>query len=234
MRIARRHSSSGIGLAELSAPTWLHGHEALAGQRRRPAKDARCGRANASRRVPRKLHRQPSKSSRPAANPDLFVLLGKTLGRIHRVTATFEPRAGARRYSWYEETEFRRLAAYRGIIASSVIDRITALINALRGMPQQPGQYGLIHNDVYAENFLHARPRCRSHPFLKAPSRSNCVRICIQSPTVMPPPGTPADCRASKSSRFVAPCSMARFRCASAPSRRPENTIWPSLSSPDV
>ena len=49
-------------------------------------------------------------------NPELFVTLGRTLGRMQRVTATFQPRAGVRRYPWYEETEFRHLGDYRGVV----------------------------------------------------------------------------------------------------------------------
>ena len=59
--------------------------------------------------------------------PGLFVTLGKTLGRIHRVTATFQPRAGVRRYAWYEETEFRHLADYRGVVP----DRVLGLSRAI-------------------------------------------------------------------------------------------------------
>jgi Ser/Thr protein kinase RdoA (MazF antagonist) len=89
-------------------------------------------------------------------NPELFASLGKTLGRIHRVTATFQPQAGVQRYPWYEETEFRRLAEYRGIVPNTVLERIRAHMTMLRDLPRRPGQYGLIHNDVYAENFLYA------------------------------------------------------------------------------
>jgi Ser/Thr protein kinase RdoA (MazF antagonist) len=88
--------------------------------------------------------------------PTLFALLGKTLGHIHRVTTTFQPRAGSQRYAWYEETEFRHLATYRGIVPDRVLDRIQAHIGKLRDWPQPPDQYGLIHNDVYAANFLYA------------------------------------------------------------------------------
>jgi amicoumacin kinase len=88
--------------------------------------------------------------------PQLFATLGRTLGRIHRVTATFRPSAGVRRYPWYEETEFRHLADYRGVAPDRVLDAIQRHILRLRDMPQRPGQYGLIHNDVYAENFFYA------------------------------------------------------------------------------
>jgi amicoumacin kinase len=88
--------------------------------------------------------------------PELFATLGKTLGRIHRVTATFQPSAGVRRYPWYEETEFRHLADYRGVVPDRVLERIQSHIAGLRDLPPRPGQYGLIHNDVYAENFFYA------------------------------------------------------------------------------
>jgi amicoumacin kinase len=88
--------------------------------------------------------------------PELFETLGSTLGRIHRVTATFRPSAGAQRYPWYEETEFRHLADYRGVVPDRVLDRIQRHIASLRALPPRPGQYGLIHNDVYAENFFYA------------------------------------------------------------------------------
>jgi Ser/Thr protein kinase RdoA (MazF antagonist) len=90
-------------------------------------------------------------------NPELFVTLGRTLGRIHRVTATFQPRAGVQRYPWYEETEFRHLANYRGVVPDRVLDCIQSHIARLREMPRQGGHYGLIHNDVYAENFFYVR-----------------------------------------------------------------------------
>jgi Ser/Thr protein kinase RdoA (MazF antagonist) len=87
--------------------------------------------------------------------PTLFALLGKALGHIHRVTAAFQPRAGNQRYAWYEETEFRRLAMYRGIVPDGVLDHIRAHIAMLRHVAQPPGQYGLIHNDIYAANFFY-------------------------------------------------------------------------------
>jgi Ser/Thr protein kinase RdoA (MazF antagonist) len=89
-------------------------------------------------------------------NPELFVTLGRTLGHIHRVTAAFQPRAGVQRYPWYEETEFRHLAGYRGMVPDRVLGCIQSYIARLRDMPQLPGHYGLIHNDVYAENFFYA------------------------------------------------------------------------------
>src|SRR5262249_46992533 len=87
---------------------------------------------------------------------ELFVTLGKSLGRIHRVTATFQPRAGVQRYSWYAETEFRHLADYQGVVPDRVLGCIQRHIARLRDLPQQPGHYGLIHNDVYADNFFYA------------------------------------------------------------------------------
>src|SRR5262249_42744476 len=84
-------------------------------------------------------------------NPALFVTLGRTLGRLNRVTATLQPRAGVQRYPWYEETEFRHLADYRGVVPDRILDCIQSHIARLRDLPPRPGQYGLIHNDVYAE-----------------------------------------------------------------------------------
>jgi amicoumacin kinase len=89
-------------------------------------------------------------------HPERFSLLGRTLGHIHRVTATFQPRAGVRRYHWYEETEFRHLGDYRRVVPDRVLDCIQSYIARLRDMPRQPRHYGLIHNDVYAENFFYA------------------------------------------------------------------------------
>jgi amicoumacin kinase len=71
-------------------------------------------------------------------NPELFVTLGRTLGRIHRVTATFQPSAGVRRYPWYEETEFRHLGDYRGVVPDRVLDCIQSHIAELRALPRQP------------------------------------------------------------------------------------------------
>jgi len=45
---------------------------------------------------------------------------------------------------------------------------------------------------------------------LNAPSLSSCIRACTPALSVGPPPGTAADWTASSSSRFEAPCWMAR------------------------
>jgi Ser/Thr protein kinase RdoA (MazF antagonist) len=72
--------------------------------------------------------------------PELSGTMGKTLGRIHHVTAAFRPSPGVRRYPWYEETEFRHLAEYRGPLPNPVIDRIQSQIAGLRDLSPRPGQ----------------------------------------------------------------------------------------------
>jgi Ser/Thr protein kinase RdoA (MazF antagonist) len=87
--------------------------------------------------------------------PTLFRDLGRALGRIHRLNASYRPGPGTRRYVWYQETEYRHLSDYRRRLPSRVLDAIESHIAALRQWPATAGTYGLIHNDVYADNFLY-------------------------------------------------------------------------------
>jgi Ser/Thr protein kinase RdoA (MazF antagonist) len=87
--------------------------------------------------------------------PELFADLGRELGRIHALSERFEPEPGARRYVWYQETEFRHLADFRRKVPGEVLEAIETHIAGLRARPVAAGTYGLIHNDVYADNFFY-------------------------------------------------------------------------------
>ncbi len=101
--------------------------------------------------------------------PDLIAELGRELGRIHSVSADFKPDPGSRRYSWDEETEYRRLPdGFRGLVPDTVLDKIAGVFARLRAKTTQPGAFGLIHSDVYADNFFYGDGQVRLFDFDQA------------------------------------------------------------------
>jgi len=101
--------------------------------------------------------------------PDLFAELGRELGRIHAVSETFKPDPGSRRYAWDEETEYRRLPdGFRGLVPDAVLDKIAGVFARLRAQTTQPGAFGLIHSDIYADNFFYGDGQVRLFDFDQA------------------------------------------------------------------
>jgi Ser/Thr protein kinase RdoA (MazF antagonist) len=101
--------------------------------------------------------------------PDLFAELGRELGRIHALSEKFTPDPAKRRYAWYEETEYRHIPdRFRRLVPDAVLEAIKGVIARLRGRPTGRGEYGLIHSDVYADNFFFGDGQVRLFDFDQA------------------------------------------------------------------
>ncbi|HET7628510.1 MAG TPA: phosphotransferase, partial [Bacillales bacterium] len=82
-------------------------------------------------------------------NDQLFHTLGKIMGKMHKLTRTYEPKASAVRHDWE--------AVLRQDLQTSeawLSDKFKALLDYFSALPQDRDRYGLIHDDIHRGNFF--------------------------------------------------------------------------------
>jgi amicoumacin kinase len=83
----------------------------------------------------------------------LFRPWGNLIGRLHRLSRGYVPRK--RRYSWYE-SDFLNLESYIPVGDFEIRAGAQQIIQKIKDLPLSEFQYGLIHADVYQDNFFWA------------------------------------------------------------------------------
>jgi Ser/Thr protein kinase RdoA (MazF antagonist) len=86
-------------------------------------------------------------------NDILFRRWGKLIGRLHRLSRDYVPRN--RRYTW-PESDFMNLERYIPVIDLEIWNGARQIIQNVKELPLSNFQYGLIHADVYQDNFFWA------------------------------------------------------------------------------
>ncbi|WP_042149260.1 phosphotransferase enzyme family protein [Paucisalibacillus sp. EB02] len=92
----------------------------------------------------------PIRSNEEGFNETLFEVWGKEIGKMHRITADYQPEESPRKY-WFEDDLFE-IEQYVPE-ESVVIKRTNEIMNTLKELPHD--NYGLIHNDVHNGNFFY-------------------------------------------------------------------------------
>jgi len=84
-------------------------------------------------------------------NETVFFNWGKTMGKMHRATKSYEPPAGKKRRPRFEDN-LVPLEPYKNI--PSVYEKMAAMQKTISTLPQDVDSYGLIHSDMHQQNFL--------------------------------------------------------------------------------
>ena len=88
-------------------------------------------------------------------NDSLFYTWGKVIGRMHRLTKNYAPiNLVTKRLPWYEDKLFTDCKSYLPEGHALVAEKLIALMNKLKTLPQDRDSYGLIHTDVHHGNFF--------------------------------------------------------------------------------
>jgi amicoumacin kinase len=85
--------------------------------------------------------------------PELFKRWGKTMGELHQISNDYHPsNPKGERPHWSQENQFLEgLEVISG--DTEVLAAINARLERLRRIPEEQGQFGLIHNDLHPHNF---------------------------------------------------------------------------------
>lgn len=83
----------------------------------------------------------------------LFRPWGNLIGRLHRLSRGYVPRK--RRYTW-SESDFLNLESYIPVGDFAIRAGAQRIIQKIKDLPLSEFQYGLIHADIYQDNFLWA------------------------------------------------------------------------------
>jgi len=84
-------------------------------------------------------------------NEALFRRWGNLIGKLHRLSKEYVPKT--RRYPWHE-SDFLNLEAYIPITDREIRAGAERVIQSVKDLPLSDFQYGLIHADVYQDNFF--------------------------------------------------------------------------------
>jgi len=86
---------------------------------------------------------------------DLFCSIGKAVGKLHRISAEFRPSvSGFIRPHWFESSEIHDAIGLLSTSSDPAREKLAILVQGLRSLPTDPGDYGLIHDDLHFANFL--------------------------------------------------------------------------------
>jgi amicoumacin kinase len=83
--------------------------------------------------------------------PRLFECWGALVGRLHYLVATFEPNMF--RPLW-TQSDFLAIDRYIPADLSAIKRAAQNVIAAIAAFPREPGNFGLMHADVYQDNFM--------------------------------------------------------------------------------
>lgn len=87
-------------------------------------------------------------------NDELFLKLGREIGRIHRASDKLQLPADHDRRPWYEIKLGQIPDPLPDVFNPQVADAMRAFTDELRRRPTPSRHYGLIHRDLHAGNFL--------------------------------------------------------------------------------
>lgn len=87
-------------------------------------------------------------------NDDLFVKLGREMGRIHRVSDELQLPVDQDRRPWYASKFMQIPDPLPAGFDPRVIAAMRSFLDELRQRPTSPRVYGLVHRDLHAGNFL--------------------------------------------------------------------------------
>ncbi len=87
-------------------------------------------------------------------NDELFVKYGRLIGRIHKLSKTYQPSDPTwRRPEWNDPINME-VAKWLSPVDQPIRDRYADLLDYLYALPKDPDSYGLIHQDAHAGNFF--------------------------------------------------------------------------------
>ncbi|OXM83876.1 phosphotransferase enzyme family protein [Paenibacillus rigui] len=92
-------------------------------------------------------------SNPQAWGPELFEQWGRLTGKLHRIASQYEPsKPQWKRHRWDEEELFRTALS---VLAEEpkLSEALSGCLQRLKQLPEQPHQFGLIHNDLHFRNF---------------------------------------------------------------------------------
>ncbi len=90
-----------------------------------------------------------------AWSPDLFQSIGRSVGRFHRISATYLPSHPSRtRPQWFDSYEIHAATEKLAHTSDPAHDQLTNLIDELHHLPIALTDFGLIHGDLHFANFL--------------------------------------------------------------------------------
>lgn len=88
-------------------------------------------------------------------NPTLMDNYGQTIGAFHRSTMTYQPSFNIdRRFTWYEDPLIVDARKYLDDTDLFILGELNSVIEAIKQIPMSLDNYGLIHTDIHAGNFL--------------------------------------------------------------------------------
>ncbi|QDT99277.1 phosphotransferase enzyme family protein [Gimesia aquarii] len=87
-------------------------------------------------------------------NDELFLKLGREIGRIHCASDKLQLPADRDRRPWYKSKSMQFPDPLPAVYNPQVVDAMRAFINKLREWPTPFRHYGLVHRDLHKGNFL--------------------------------------------------------------------------------
>ena len=87
---------------------------------------------------------------------ELYYTWGKAMGRLHKLSTTYQPKDGYQRMHWYEEIEVTQPDQFLSPDQWLIIEKIQQTTARLKTLPISRETYGIIHNDLHTGNFLYA------------------------------------------------------------------------------
>lgn len=103
--------------------------------------------------------RQLNPITDPEWNDELFLKLGREIGRIHRASDDLHFPPGRHRKHWYESPLSQFPDPLPDCYDARVAERMQAFAEEMRQRPLRTGEYGLVHRDLHAGNFLFEQGR---------------------------------------------------------------------------
>jgi Ser/Thr protein kinase RdoA (MazF antagonist) len=90
-----------------------------------------------------------------AWSPDLFHSIGRSVGKFHRISASYRPSLPSHiRPQWFDSYEIQEATKKLTLTSEPARNRLSNLLEELHNLPKSATDFGIIHNDLHFANFI--------------------------------------------------------------------------------
>ncbi len=92
--------------------------------------------------------------SRSVDGKERFIIIGRTLGKMHRLSKIYTPSIDTKRRQWYESSHIQKAATFFSVYNVRLLEKFNGYMSFMRKFPKNKNSFGLVHGDFLFSNYF--------------------------------------------------------------------------------